>query len=125
MSLSDSKTALIAAELVNGYSVKYSAGGAGMNTLRGVQKLLPEGATHFFGCIGEDEFGQKLEEAATKDGLEVHFMKDGSLPSGTCSTLLTSQGHHRTLVANLGVTQLFHKDYVAQEDHKQASFVFM
>src|SRR4051812_36668601 len=60
----------LAEHLQKNYSVIFSAGGAGQNTLRGAQHLLPPNSTQFFGCIGSDQNGKILESAAFKDGLE-------------------------------------------------------
>ncbi|KAJ1676799.1 adenosine kinase, partial [Spiromyces aspiralis] len=57
-------------DLVTNYNPDFVVGGAGQNTLRGAQRLLPPKFTIFFGAVGNDENGRRLREAANKDGLE-------------------------------------------------------
>jgi adenosine kinase len=59
-------------ELAARSDVDYIAGGAGQNTTRVCQWLLQyPNATTYMGCIGDDEFGRKMVETATKDGVNV------------------------------------------------------
>ncbi len=65
-------TYLVMQELSSNADVEYIAGGAGQNTTRICQWLLqyPK-ATTYMGCIGKDEFGKKMIETATQDGVNV------------------------------------------------------
>lgn len=59
-------------ELAARPDVQYIPGGAGQNTIRVAQWLLEvPHATTYFGCIGEDDFGRKMTEAAGKEGVNV------------------------------------------------------
>lgn len=52
--------------------MQYIAGGAGQNTTRVVQWMLQvPGATSYFGCIGNDDYGKRMIETAGKDGVNV------------------------------------------------------
>ena len=52
--------------------VEYIPGGATQNSIRVAQWMLGvPGATSYFGCIGKDEFGAKMEEACKSDGVDV------------------------------------------------------
>ncbi|ORY02637.1 adenosine kinase b [Basidiobolus meristosporus CBS 931.73] len=86
-------------EIVEKFNVEYAAGGAGQNSLRGAQRLLPANSTIFIGCAADDKYGKKLKEAATADGLETAYCLDPSAPTGTCATLIN--GYNRSLVTNL------------------------
>ncbi len=53
-------------------NVEYIPGGAGQNTTRICQWMLQvPHATSYMGCIGEDEFGRKMTEVATAEGVNV------------------------------------------------------
>ena len=52
--------------------VEYIPGGATQNSIRIAQWMLQvAGATSYMGCVGKDEFGTKMQETATKDGVNV------------------------------------------------------
>ena len=85
-------------ELKSTYTVEYSAGGAGQNTMRAAQWILPAKSTAYAGCIGNDEFGNLLREKAESDGLITKYMLSDT-PTGTCCVLLSDQ--NRSLVADL------------------------
>ncbi len=51
---------------------EYIPGGAGQNTTRVCQWMLQvPHATSYMGCIGDDEFGRKMTEVATQEGINV------------------------------------------------------
>lgn len=77
------------------YEVIYMAGGAAQNSIRGAQFLLPPHSTAYFGCVGKDEHGKIMREAAEKEGVDVRYMEDETSPTGTCAVLIT--GKHRFL----------------------------
>jgi adenosine kinase len=61
--------------------VEYIPGGATQNSIRIAQWMLQvAGATSYMGCVGKDDFGKKMSEIATKDGVNV------------CATLTDSDG---------------------------------
>lgn len=99
-------------------SVQYLAGGSCQNTLRVAQWILrkPKVAT-FFGCVGCDEYAQKLEEKARADGVNVVYQRNESLPTGTCAVALT--GHHRSLCANLAAANSFTIDHINEPKNRQ------
>ena len=52
--------------------VEYIPGGATQNSIRIAQWMLQvEGATSYMGCVGKDDFGNKMRETATQDGVNV------------------------------------------------------
>ena len=115
--LAGAKHANLAEHLQKNYSVTFSAGGAGQNTLRGAQHLLPPNSTRFFGCVGKDQNGKILESAASKDGLEPCYMITEKEPTGTCVCLLTPGS--RSLVASLGAANLYsHQHLIDNFDSK-------
>lgn len=64
-----------AQELAEKKDVEYIPGGATQNSIRVAQWLLQTpGATSYFGCIGDDDFGGKMKENAKKDGVNVRLV---------------------------------------------------
>lgn len=68
--------------------------------------------TVFFGCISDDEYGAKLDEALKKEGLTTIFAKTQEAPTGTCAVLLN--GIDRSLVANLGACTKYPTQHLLQ-----------
>ena len=102
----------------------FSAGGAGQNTMRAVQHLLPAGSTKFFGCVGRDEHGRILGEQARKDGLEPCYQVKEGEATGTCICLL-SPGC-RSLVATLGAANHFdHAQFDAERDLQGVQLIYI
>lgn len=95
----------------------YSAGGAGQNTTRAAQWLLPPNSTIYCGCIGNDEFGNKLREQAMTDGLQVEYMTTDKDVTGTCLCLLTDD--NRSLVASPNAANHFDSSHLLS-DHIQS-----
>jgi len=97
-------------ELVKNYKVEYTAGGAAQNSIRASQWMLqiPK-ATGYIGCIGHDDFGKKLKEAAEKDGVTTHYLVDDKLPTGTCAVCIVDT--ERSLCANLGAAEAYKKSH--------------
>lgn len=61
-----------AQDLVQNYSVDYIAGGATQNTIRVAQWLLQvKDATTYIGCVGKDDYADKMRAACAKDGVNV------------------------------------------------------
>lgn len=97
-------------ELVANYSPKFIAGGATQNSIRVAQWLLKNAgysdeSTAFMGCIGTDNFGSKLKECASNDGVLVHYMNNETFPTGTCAVLV--KDGERSLIASLGAANHF------------------
>lgn len=99
-------------------SVKFMAGGSCQNSLRVAQWILrtPKVAV-FFGCVGVDDFAEKLEEKARADGVNVIYQHNDSLPTGTCAVAITN--HHRSLCANLAAANTFTVDHINQTENRK------
>lgn len=114
-------------ELVDQYNPQYIAGGATQNSMRVAQWMMAEkGQVAFMGCVGDDAYGKQLEECAGADGVEVHYMKDASTPTGTCAALILSG--ERALVANLAAANNFKPSHLqtpkAKEIIESAKFYY-
>lgn len=94
------------------------AGGSCQNSLRVAQWILrkPKVAV-FFGCVGVDEFANKLAEAARADGVNVQYQQNESVPTGTCAVAITN--HHRSLCANLAAANTFTIDHIEQPENRK------
>jgi len=98
--LAEDKHLPLYAELVEKFPVEYIAGGATQNSIRVAQWVSGRpGLTVYAGCIGDDEYGRHLEEAAAKDHVRVEYLKDPTQATGTCAVLIHEK--ERSLVANL------------------------
>jgi len=87
-------------ELAAQSTVKYVAGGATQNSIRVAQWMLQQpGASAYMGCVGEDDYANKMKEALKTDGVNALYMVDKATPTGTCAVCIT--GNDRSLVANL------------------------
>lgn len=105
-------------ELSERDDVHYMAGGSCQNSLRVAQWILskPNVAT-FFGCVGVDEFADKLAASARADGVNVVYQHNESVPTGTCAVALTY--HHRSLCANLAAANTFTVDHIEQPENRK------
>lgn len=91
--------------------VEYIPGGATLNSIRVAQWILQTpNATSFFGCIADDEFGQKLTDAARGAGVDVKFQFTDKEPTGTCAVVCTDK--NRSLVANLAAANCFTENHL-------------
>ena len=95
-------------ELVDGYPVEYIAGGATQNSIRVAQWMLQDthpGISAYAGCVGKDEFGAALQNAASGAGVKCLYQVSEDKPTGTCAVLI--QDAERSLVANLAAAEQF------------------
>ena len=62
----------MAQELSERPDVIFIPGGATQNSIRVAQWMLQvRGATSYFGCVGEDEYAEKMRDIATAEGVNV------------------------------------------------------
>lgn len=92
----------------------YSAGGAGQNTIRAAQHLLPPSSTAYIGCIGNDDNGAKIRQVSSADGLKLLYQIDNDFPTGTCAVLITDRA--RSLVTTLGAANHLKLDHLKDRD---------
>ena len=70
------------------------------------------GTTAYFGCVGNDEFGERIRAAVTKDGVTPYYQVSDDTPTGTCAVLIKDR--ERSLVANISACNKFTVDYLRQ-----------
>lgn len=46
------------------------------------------GLTHYIGCIGKDERGEKLKSIMIGEGVDAVLHEDESVPTGTCAVIV-------------------------------------
>ncbi|CAH0482020.1 unnamed protein product [Peronospora belbahrii] len=95
----------------------YIAGGATQNSIRVAQWMLNKHntkATSFFGSVGKDTHGVKLQECAEADGVNVSYLKHDDIKTGTCAVCVVDS--ERSLVADLSAANHFHHDHLAKPE---------
>jgi adenosine kinase len=103
-------------ELADKDGVQYIAGGATQNSIRVAQWMLQKNkATSYMGCIGKDEFGEKLTEACKNDGVNALYMIDEKTPTGTCACCILDK--ERSLVTNLSAANNYKVDHLKEADN--------
>jgi len=108
--LAEDKHKPLYAKLAKTHPVEYIAGGATQNSIRVAQWVMGSpGATAFIGCIGTDAFGEQLEKAAQGDGVNVQYLKQSKVETGTCAVLV--KGGERSLCANLAAANCYEKSH--------------
>lgn len=67
-------------ELAESPDVEFIAGGATQNSIRVAQWMLQiPGATVYMGCVGTDEYADKMTEVCSKDGVTVSLILPADL----------------------------------------------
>jgi len=111
--LAEDKHQPLFAEMTKRPGVQYIAGGATQNSIRVAQWMLQTpGATAYMGCVGKDDFAEKMTAACAKDGVKTAYMVDSATPTGSCAVLI--EGIERSLCTNLMAANNFKVDHVKQ-----------
>merc|ERR1711976_977999 len=100
-------------ELAKMPNVQFIPGGATQNSIRVAQWMLQApGATAYMGCIGKDEFGEKMKSICAKEGVTAAYMIDESTPSGSCATLINA--NERSLCTNLNAANNYKDSHLKE-----------
>merc|ERR1719253_1864107 len=67
------------------------------------------------GCVGQDEFAEKMKASCEKDGVKTAYMVDTSTPTGSCAVLI--EGIERSLCTNLMAANNFKVDHVQKPEN--------
>ncbi|KAL9000013.1 MAG: hypothetical protein Q9169_001258 [Polycauliona sp. 2 TL-2023] len=86
------------------------AGGAAQNTARGAQYILPADSVLYIGCVGKDEYAEKLRSACAAAGLRVEYRVDETQPTGRCGVVIT--GANRSLCTHLAAANEYKLDHL-------------
>ncbi|XP_066534285.1 adenosine kinase isoform X2 [Hoplias malabaricus] len=97
-------------ELVKKFKVEFHAGGATQNAVKVAQWMIqkPYKVSTFFGCIGNDKFGEILKQKSEEFHVDAHYYEQSEEPTGTCAACIT--GDNRSLVANLAAANCYKKE---------------
>uniref|UniRef100_A0A8C8K8F9 Adenosine kinase n=1 Tax=Oncorhynchus tshawytscha TaxID=74940 RepID=A0A8C8K8F9_ONCTS len=108
--LAEDKHKALFEEIVKKFKVEYHAGGATQNSIKIAQWMIqdPHKVCTFFGCIGEDKFGEILKQKADEAHVDAYYYEQTEEPTGTCAACIT--GDNRSLVANLAAANCYKKD---------------
>ncbi|XP_076019562.1 adenosine kinase-like isoform X2 [Genypterus blacodes] len=108
--LAEDKHKALFEEMTKKFSVEYHAGGATQNSIKIAQWMIqkPHNVGTFFGCIGNDKFGEILKKKAEEAHIDAHYYEQDEEPTGTCAACIT--GDNRSLVANLAAANCYKKD---------------
>ncbi|XP_065217099.1 uncharacterized protein Adk2 [Planococcus citri] len=107
-------------DLTENYDVDYIAGGASQNTARIAQSILRKPNTVvYMGCVGKDFYSEMIEKKARADGVDVRYQYTDKRPTGTCAVIITDDGKHRSLVANLAAAELFSIDHIRIPENRE------
>lgn len=99
------------------YTPEYVAGGSCQNTVRVAQWMLQQtGATAYAGCVGDDANAVTLRKCAEGDGVNVSYMVDASVPTGTCACLIKEKD--RSMVARLAAANKYESKHLDEENVK-------
>merc|ERR1719188_1628337 len=105
-------------ELAAMKDVKYIAGGATQNSIRVAQWMLQEpGMTAYMGCIGEDDFGKKLQDACKADGVQAQYLVDKSTPTGKCAVTILDK--ERSLTTELSAANNYKASHLKEPSQMQ------
>merc|ERR1719188_2511974 len=111
--LAEEKHMPLFAELAAKPDVKYIAGGATQNSIRVAQWMLQEpGMTAYMGCIGEDDFGKKLQDACKADGVQAMYLVDKSVPTGKCAVTILDK--ERSLTTELSAANNYKASHLQE-----------
>jgi adenosine kinase len=100
-------------DLIQNYKAVLIAGGAAQNTARGAQYMLPPNSTVYIGCIGKDQYGERLEKITTDAGVKAEYMYDEKTPTGRCGVVIT--GHNRSMCTDLAAANNYKIDHLKED----------
>lgn len=115
--LADTKHKSIYEELMKLKETYVLAGGAAQNSARGAQYMLPADSVVYFGCVGEDQFADKLRVVNKEAGVKSRYMVQPDVTTGKCAALIT--GKNRSLVTDLGAANYYKVEHLQEEENWQ------
>eukprot|EP01104_Vermistella_antarctica_P014210 TRINITY_DN4431_c0_g4_i2.p1 TRINITY_DN4431_c0_g4~~TRINITY_DN4431_c0_g4_i2.p1 ORF type:complete len:383 (+),score=115.12 TRINITY_DN4431_c0_g4_i2:101-1150(+) len=127
--LAEEKHMAIFDELKAKDDVAYLAGGATQNSTRVAGWMVADSpnAARFIGCIGKDADGEMLKKSATDAGVDVHYLEQDKVPTGTCACLINNSD--RSLVAFLSAANEYKIEHfqteAIQKVLKEAKYYYM
>lgn len=125
--LAEAKHEALYEDLARLEHVKYVAGGATQNSIRVAQWMLQEPKmTAYMGCIGDDAFGRRLQQACEEDGVTTRYLIDKETPTGTCAVTIVDK--ERSLTTRLGAANKYTVSHLKEPENfnilKSAKIVY-
>lgn len=103
-------------ETILGRGIAYKAGGKGANQACAAGKL--GGRVRMLGCVGQDEFGQKLVKSLSESGVETDYIKESrDLPTGTAVIYVDDNGDN-SIVVIPGANMACDIEYLKAQDEQ-------
>lgn len=106
----------VTGETILGRGIAYKAGGKGANQACAAGKL--GGRVRMLGCVGQDEFGQKLVKSMSESGVETDYIKESwDLPTGTAVIYVDDNGDN-SIVVIPGANMACDIEYLKEQDEQ-------
>ena len=106
----------VTGETILGRGIAYKAGGKGANQACAAGKL--GGRVRMLGCVGQDEFGQKLVKSLSESGVETDYIKESrDLPTGTAVIYVDDNGDN-SIVVIPGANMACEIEYLKEQDEQ-------
>lgn len=106
----------VTGETILGRGIAYKAGGKGANQACAAGKL--GGRVRMLGCVGQDEFGQKLVKSLSESGVETDYIKESrDLPTGTAVIYVDDNGDN-SIVVIPGANMACDIEYLKAQDEQ-------
>lgn len=106
----------VTGETILGRGIAYKAGGKGANQACAAGKL--GGRVRMLGCVGQDEFGQKLVKSLSESGAETDYIKESrDLPTGTAVIYVDDNGDN-SIVVIPGANMACDIEYLKEQDEQ-------
>ena len=110
--LAEDKHAPLFKELVDMEGTEYIAGGATQNSIRVAQWMLQTKVASYSGCVGKDEYAERMVAACGKDGVECVYMVDETTPTGVCACCIVDT--ERSLCTDLKAANNYKVDHLKE-----------
>ena len=102
-------------ETVLGYGFKQIPGGKGANQADAIAKLGAK--VSMIGAVGEDSFGETLQESLRKDGVDVTYvLEKAGVATGVAAIIVEKSGNNAITVASGANFNLTEKDVESAEN---------
>ena len=106
----------VTGETILGRGIAYKAGGKGANQACAAGRL--GGRVRMLGCVGQDEFGQKLVKSLSESGVETDYIKESrDLPTGTAVIYVDDNGDN-SIVVIPGANMACDIEYLKEQDEQ-------
>lgn len=106
----------VTGETILGRGIAYRTGGKGANQACAAGKM--GGRVRMLGCVGCDEFGQKLIESLSEAGVETDYIKESrELPTGTAIIYVDDNGDN-SIVVIPGANTACDVEYLKEQDEQ-------